>query len=145
MINPLHATVVVAPHTIYLGRSFTGRSTQTSNPSPTGSLIPTPSTFSSAYKSPTYLRFPLVRKNLPPLPHVSTPVAFQHLWPFSPNGFQVKLDFQTFDHTTLSSDFHIDDWFWCGATEFLRRGAIVNAQLNGLGSNYLHSDKQDVQ
>ncbi|GBL76061.1 hypothetical protein AVEN_234368-1 [Araneus ventricosus] len=36
----------------------------------------------------------------PPLLHISTPVAFQHSWPGSPNGFQANLDFKTFDHTT---------------------------------------------
>ncbi|GBO03988.1 hypothetical protein AVEN_124880-1 [Araneus ventricosus] len=37
-----------------------------------------------------------------PFAHVITPVAFQHLWPGSPNrkpGFQDKVNIQTSDHT----------------------------------------------
>ncbi|GBO15529.1 hypothetical protein AVEN_249362-1 [Araneus ventricosus] len=82
---------------IHLGRSFTGHSAQT-HPlhalrSPTA---PAPSR-RLQNANPRQLRFPPVRGSLP---HVSTPAAFQNLWPSNPNGFQDKLNVQTFDHNT---------------------------------------------
>ncbi|GBL94918.1 hypothetical protein AVEN_187439-1 [Araneus ventricosus] len=41
---------------------------------------------SSSKHEPSQLRFPLERESLPPHTHISTPVAFQHLWPGGPNG-----------------------------------------------------------
>ncbi|GBN02143.1 hypothetical protein AVEN_44343-1 [Araneus ventricosus] len=38
------------------------------------------------------------------LSHVSTPAAFQHLWPASPNELQAKSNFQTFGRSTPISD-----------------------------------------
>ncbi|GBM37624.1 hypothetical protein AVEN_132075-1 [Araneus ventricosus] len=52
--------------------------------------------------SPRLLRFPLEQKNLTALPHISKTVAFQHLWPVSPNevvGYPDWLEIQTFAHT----------------------------------------------
>ncbi|GBL99143.1 hypothetical protein AVEN_64135-1 [Araneus ventricosus] len=60
-----------------------------------------------------------------PPPYVSTQVAFQHLSPASPSGFQAKLDFQNFDHTTpILIRYSHDDRFWCGTTEFACYGVI---------------------
>ncbi|GBM77111.1 hypothetical protein AVEN_77629-1 [Araneus ventricosus] len=74
--------------------------------------------------SPICSDFPRCARG-PLLPHVSTPVAFQHLRPSSPHDFH-KLDFQTFNRIT---QILIRFSHWGSATEFAWRGVTVNAQL----------------
>ncbi|GBO35797.1 hypothetical protein AVEN_164803-1 [Araneus ventricosus] len=61
-------------------------------------------------------------KESQPLPHVPSPVAFQHLWPGNPNEVLGIQDNWISNLSTApfqsSSDFRIDDGFWCGAERF---------------------------
>ncbi|GBN55682.1 hypothetical protein AVEN_42437-1 [Araneus ventricosus] len=83
-----------------LGRSFTA-APRNANPSATAHSNPYYAYFSLHLQNtkPCLLRFPPEQERFVPFPpHVSVPVAFQHLWFSSPNG--------AVEHPTSSSSSH---------------------------------------
>ncbi|GBN23280.1 hypothetical protein AVEN_257826-1 [Araneus ventricosus] len=77
------------------------------------------------------LRYPHEREN-GSLPHVSTPVAFQHLWYGSPYGtVDIQIGWKSKCSTMslqFSSVFRTDDQFWCGAAKIVQSGVFVSVQ-----------------
>ncbi|GBL76614.1 hypothetical protein AVEN_53332-1 [Araneus ventricosus] len=84
-----------------IGRSFTAAPCKPQNPPQRIIPIPLCTYFSLRLQntSPCLFRFPQEQENLS-FSRVIALATFQHLWPGSPNEFQEKSDFQTFDHTT---------------------------------------------
>ncbi|GBO11899.1 hypothetical protein AVEN_89914-1 [Araneus ventricosus] len=59
-------------------------------------------------------------------PHVSTLVAFQHLWPGSPSGAVEYPNCRSRHSNSHRFSDGFDTRFWCGAVEFAWNGPFMN-------------------